>query len=130
MEDNSNNFDSATIVKELQAINKGLTDVNSSQKELMEYIIAKDQASDEEKEAAEKEAAEKQEAEKQEAEKQEEETKAAETKADSQTETYTLLLTDIRDEMRLNNQMMAGSFIFYGIICGIILFKILWDKLN
>lgn len=130
MEDNGNTFDTSAIVKELQAINKGLTDVNSSQQELMEYIIAKDQASDEEKQAAEKEAAEKQEAEKQEAEKQQEESKAAETKADTQTETYTTLLTEVRDEVRLNNQLMAGSFIFYGIIAGIILFKVLWDKLN
>lgn len=134
VENNNDSVDYYALLTEMQEINKGINRLHSSQEELTQYIISRDKQSDQEKanekkiqeeqKAIDKEAAEQQEAEQQEAKLQSEE------QQEQQTETYTELLTDIRDEIRLSNQLTAGSFMFYGIICGILLFKILWDKLT
>ena len=44
------------------------------------------------------------------------------------TETYTELLTDIRDEINLSNQLMSGQNLFFGIICGLLIVKIFIDR--
>ena len=113
-EDTSDNSDVSSIVKEIQILNQGisangerldkinelLTEQNDNAK-LADEIIEPDESDNEEVE---------------------EETE--------QVDQYEVVLQSINDQIVLNNQLLAGSFIFYGIICGILLFKILWDKLK
>ena len=49
MEDNGNNFDNTAMLEELQKINQGITAVNTSQKELTEYLISKDKLAEQQK---------------------------------------------------------------------------------
>ena len=113
-EDTSNNSDVSSIVKEIQILNQGisangerldkinelLTEQNDNAM-LADEVIEPDESANEEVE---------------------EETE--------QIDQYEVVLQSINDQIVLNNQLLAGSFIFYGIICGILLFKILWDKLK
>lgn len=136
-------FDVDALLMELQTLNQGVADENEALEKLTEYIISQDKK---EKEAAEKKEAEQKaeeeqakiaeqeldqiSAEKQEK-KEEEEAKIAEQeKVESQeiTETYTELLTDIRDSNNLSNEIMSGQIFFTGIICGILLVKIFVDR--
>ena len=122
------------LLQALNDLNQNSVATNNSIKELTEYLIIKDRQEKQKEDTLNKEAeqAEKEEAELQEQKEQEEASAKAEqsAKADAQTETYTELLTDIRSELQLQNQMISGQFLFFGIICGILLFKILWDKLT
>ena len=129
-----NSIDFTPLIEEIQILNQGIVSNGERLDQISEYLILKDKEEKKEKQAAEKQAAEENEAaEKQAAEENEvAEKQAAETReAQQQTqETYTELLTDIKEEQQLTNQMFAGQFLLFGIITGILLFKILWDKLT
>ena len=129
-----NSIDFTPLIKEIQILNQGIVSNGERLDQITEYLILKDKEEKKEKQAAEMQAAEeKQAAEKQAAEENEAaEKQAAENReAQQQTEeTYTELLTEIKQEQQLTNQMFAGQFLLFGIITGILLFKILWDKLT
>lgn len=122
------------LLNALNLLNENSVATNNSIKELQEYFIIQDRKEYQEKETLKKQEEQnaKVDAEFQEREQQAEQSEKAEetAKADAQTETYTELLTDIRDQIQLNNQLISGQFLMFGIICGILLFKILWDKLT
>ena len=121
------------LLQALNDLNQNSVATNNSIKELTEYLIIKDKQEKQKEDTLNKKAeqAEKEEAEIQEQKEQEEASAQAEqsARADVQTEEYETLLTDIRAEQQLTNQLLTGQFLFFGIICGILLFKILWDKL-
>lgn len=129
--------------KEIQVTNNDLLDAlvklnessnatNKSVQDLQAYFIAKDKKEAQQAETLNKMAQEAdEEASELEAQalKQEQSEKAEETaKADAQNETYTELLTDIRDQVTLTNQIMSGQLLFIGIICGVLLAKIFIDR--
>ena len=122
------------LLQALNELNENSVATNNSIKELQEYFIIKDRQEKQREDTLNKQAeqAEKEEAELQEQKEQEEASVKAEqsAKADAQEQTYTELLMDIRSELQLQNQIISGQFLFFGIICGILLFKILWDKLT
>ena len=122
------------LLQALNDLNQNSVATNNSIKELTEYLIIKDRQEKQKEETLNKqsEQAEKEEAEIQEQKEQEEASAKAEqsAKADAQSQTYEELLIDIRSEVQLTNQLLSGQFLFFGIICGILLFKILWDKLT
>ena len=129
-----NSIDFTPLIEEIQILNQGIVSNGERLDQINEYLILKDKEEKKEKQAAEEQAAEENEAaEKQAAEENEAaEKQAAETReAQQQTEeTYMELLTEIMEEQQLTNQMFAGQFLLFGIITGILLFKILWDKLT
>jgi hypothetical protein len=43
---------------------------------------------------------------------------------------YEVLLTSIDERLSLQNDILQGEIFMFGVICGILLFKILWDKLR
>ena len=118
-----NSIDFTPLIKEIQILNQGIVSNGERLDQINEYLILKDKEEKKEKQAAEKKAAEDNEA----AEKQAAETREAQQQTE---ETYTELLTEIKQEQQLTNQMFAGQFLLFGIITGILLFKILWDKLT
>lgn len=128
MEDNSNSFDTLAIVEELQKIDQGLVALNTSQKELTEYIILRDKKADKEKAAALEQEAEKKEAEEQEAETLEAEKSEQQTREADQQQTYTELLTDIRDQTVLTNNLISGHIFFTGMLFGVMLLSVLWNR--
>lgn len=116
MEDSNNNIDNSAILKELQALNKGIDALTENQEELTEFIINKDK---EEKEAEEK---------------KQEETKQEQTKADQenikQAETYTETLEQISNNVNVTNHLLAGQIFFFGVVVGVLLIKILFDRFS
>lgn len=98
-------------------------DNNNAVNDLREYLEEKDQK-EEEKEQAEKEEAE--------AKAEETETKEAEDSAKNEedTQTYTELLQSIDNGITVQNGLIAGQFVTDGILCGVILLTVLWNKLN
>ena len=122
------------LLQALNDLNQTSVATNNSIKELTEYFIIKDKQEKQKEDTLNKQAeqAEKEEAEIQEQKEQEEASAQAEqsARADAQTEEFETLLADIRAEQQLTNQLLSGQFLFFGIICGILLFKILWDKLT
>ena len=118
-----NSIDFTPLIKEIQILNQGIVSNGERLDQITEYLILKDKEEKKEKQAAEKQAAEENEA----AEKQAAESREAQQQTE---ETYTELLTEIKQEQQLTNQMFAGQFLLFGIITGILLFKILWDKLT
>lgn len=107
----------------IDRLNNTTQDNNNAVNDLREYLEEKDNKEQEEKQ-------EKEEQQEQEQEQQTQEQQEQEQQTQEQQETYTELLTDIKSEIQLSNQMFAGQFMMMGIITGIILFKILWDKLQ
>ena len=122
------------LLQALNDLNHTSVATNNSIKELTEYLIIKDKQEKQKEDTLNKQAeqAEKEEAEIQEQKEQKEASAQAEqsARADAQTEEYETLLSDIKAEQQLTNQLLSGQFLFFGIICGILLFKILWDKLT
>lgn len=120
------------ILNALNDLNSNTIATNNSIKELQEYLISKDRK--EQQEEATKAKQEEQEALKQaeldEQTAKEEESAMAEqsAKADQVTDTYTELLTDINNNVVLSNNIFAGQLLFTGIISGILLGKILFDR--
>lgn len=122
------------ILQAINNLNDNTVGVNNSIKELQEYFILKEKREQQEKETLKKQ---QEQAEKEQAQIDEQNTKEAESaeaeqqaKSDAETETYTELLTDIRQEQILTNQMFAGQFLFEGVITGVLLFTIIWNKLT
>ena len=111
-----NNIDLTPLLKEIQILNEGVVSNGERLDQINEYLILKDK---QDQEKTEKNA------------ETEETTRSAELQAsEEQNDQFEELLIDIRLEQQLTNQLLAGSFLFYGIIAGILLFKILWDKLT
>ena len=113
-ENTGNNSDTATIVKELQILNEGTVSNGEKLDQVIEYLITKEEKEEKQKETA-----------------QQEEQKSAEEKeqtATEQNETYTELLTDIRDQSALTNDLLTGQIFFMGVIFGIILLNVLWNR--
>ena len=131
MEENNNRDE---ILIALDKLNENQVATNNAISELQHYIIEKDKAEEKEKKQAQQEAEEKAEAEAQETEnqKKEAETKEAEnnTKAEQETETYTELLQSTSDGIAVNNGLIAGQYVTDGILCGVLLLTILWNKLQ
>ena len=109
------------LLEELQILNEGTVSNGEKLDQINEYLIAKDKLEKEEKEAAEKKSAE--DNEKQEA--LDQEKSAADQQ---QTETYTELLTDIRDQVSINNYLLSGEIYFSGVIFGTLLLSVLWNR--
>ena len=121
MEDSNNNIDNSAILKELQALNKGIDALTENQEVLTEFIINKDKEEKEEQEQKQEEEL-----------KKEEETKQEQTKADQestrQAETYTETLEQISDNVNVTNHLLAGQNFFLGVVVGVLLIKILFDR--
>ena len=116
-ENSSNNTDFTAVIKELQDLNNN-TDANGKKLDsIIDYMLAKDIQEKSDKEQAEKVAA-------------DNEVKAQEEQAaqDTQTETYTELLTDIRDQSVLTNNILAGQIFFMGVLFGVLLLNVLWNR--
>ena len=118
----------------LDTLNENTVVTNNSIQELHHYIIKKDKEAQEEKERAEQEAIEKAE---KEAEEKEEKTKAEQeeqqtrdAQAQTQEEIYTEQLQNINTQLEVTNGMLVGNFVTDGIICGVLLLTILWNKIN
>lgn len=47
---------------------------------------------------------------------------------DANTLDYSGSLTTINDAIDLNNSIMAGQLLFFGIICGLIFMHIFWSR--
>lgn len=120
-ENTGNNSDTATIIKELQILNQGTVSNGEKLDQVIEYLITKEEKEEETK---------KQEEEKKETAQQEEQKTAEEKEqtATEQNETYTELLTDIRDQSVLTNDLLTGQIFFMGVIFGIILLNVLWNR--
>lgn len=110
------------IIDALNSLNENSVATNDSIKELQEYLIIQDnrkqQAQQEQEDNAqiEKEASDLAE-------------QQASSDAEQQAETYTELLTDIRTQLELSNELQAVNNIWFGVICGLLFIKILVDKI-
>ena len=130
MEETTNNEMNNQILESLERLNQNEVKVINTLNDIQEYLIIQDKKQEEKEEEELKSAEEKALQDKQK-EEEENQTRAEQSaQSETQQQTYEELLVEIRDEQRLTNQMFAGTFLFYGLICGILLFKILWDKLN
>lgn len=120
-ENTSNNTDTAAVIKELQILNQGIGSNAEKLDYITEYLITKDES-----------AQEKAEKEQQKAEEEEQKLqKAAEEKQqeeEEQTETYTELLSDIRDQVSLTNNILSGQIFFMGVLFGVALLSVLWNR--
>ena len=120
------------ILNALQDLNANTVATNDSVKELQEYLIIQQKKEDQEKATLKKQA--EQEAEEQavidEQTAKEEESALAESnaKAEAETETYTELLTDIRDQISLNNELLVVNGIYIGIVVGLLFMKVLSES--
>lgn len=132
MEENTTTMND-DILNVLQDLNANTVATNDSIKELQEYLIIQQKKEDQEKATLQKQA--EQEAEEQavidEQTAKEEESALAESnaKAEAETETYTELLTDIRDQISLNNELLVVNGIYIGIVVGLLFMKVLFDRL-
>ena len=113
-ETTNNNVDLNPLLEEIQVLNQGIVFNGEKLDQLTEFLITKDKIEQEEKE--EKEKAEQ-------IELQQKSDRSAE-----ETETYTELLEDIRDQSALTNNIMAGQIFFMGVLFGIILLNVLWNR--
>ena len=118
------------LKESIDALNQNTVTTNNSIKELQEYFIKKDKEAEKEKQQAEKQAQE--EAEIKEQEEAEAQTKAEQTREAQQTqeEIYTEQLQNINTQLEATNGMLVGNYVTDGIICGVLLLTILWNKLN
>lgn len=120
-ENTSNNSDTSAIIEELQILNQGTISNGEKLDQVIEYLITKEEKEQEEKESTKE----------QEEKKDQEEQKATEEQQqnqEEQTETYTELLTDIRDQSVLTNNLLSGQIFFMGILFGIIFLNVLWNR--
>lgn len=120
-ENTDNSLDTSAIVEELQILNKGTVSNGEKLDQVIEYLLTKEKQEQEEKEIQQKELEANKEAEQKNAEEQQ-------RSDDQQTETYTELLTDIRDQSVLTNNILSGQIFFMGVIFGIILLNVLWNR--
>lgn len=127
MEKEQQSITNEDIYNALTTLNSNTSATNDSIKELTAYLVAKDK-----KEQEETAKEEKLQAEKDEQQAQEDEQALAEStaKADAQTETYTELLTTIKDNVDLTNHLLSGQIFFMGALLGVLLIKILFDRFS
>ena len=124
----SNNIDITPIVEELQILNKGVVSNGEKLDSITEYLITKDKQQEEKEEEQLKKETEKQE---EQLKKEEEQKGLDEQKEQSQTEqteTYTELLTDIRDQSVVTNYILSGQIFFMGVLFGVVLLSVLWNR--
>lgn len=123
MENNDNSSNNAAVLEELQTLNEGISSLNENQEELTEYIINKDKEEEELKAEQEEE----QKIADEESEQIEQEEKEAQ---EADQETYTEIVSDIRDSINLNNHLLSGQIFFCGVIAGLLIIKILFDRFS
>ena len=120
MEDNNNTVNFDAVLSEMSALNKGVSASNEKLDQLIEMIAIESKNEQEryEKDQEDKIAAEqKKVAEDLEQGQNELDQEQQEAEAQEEvTETYTELLTDIRDERDYSNQLMIGQLFFIGVI--------------
>lgn len=112
-----------SLSQSLNDLNQNTVATNNSINELYEYFLIKDKKAQEEKEKQAKLDAENQE-------KAETEQTQAEEEQATQEQTYTEQLQNINTQLETTNGMLVGTFVTQGILCGVLLFTILWNKLN
>lgn len=111
------------LLREIQKLNKRNEELDKELKLQKQEAETKEEIEAQEKEASDKEAEEQA---KIDAETQAEKEQAQQT----QEETYTELLTNIRDDTNLNYQINAVNGLYIGIVIGLLFVKILWDRLR
>lgn len=110
------------IIDALNSLNENSVATNDSIKELQEYLIIQDnrkqqaQQDQEDNAQIEKEASDLAE-------------QQASSEAEQQAETYTELLTDIKTQIELSNELQSVNNIWFGVIIGLLWIKILFDRL-
>lgn len=121
------------IVDAINSLTESQTATNVSVKELTEYLIVKEKR---DQQAAETKAKQEEQEAKKQAELDEQNAKEAESaeaeqtaSAQAQTETYTELLTNIDEGIRLNNQLQVINGIYIGIVVGLLFMKVLFDRI-
>lgn len=116
-ENSSNNTDFTSVIKELQNLNNNTDSNGKKLDQIIDYMLAKEIQEKSDKEQAEKVAA-------------DNEVKAQNEQAaqDTQTETYTELLTDIKDQSVMTNYLLSGQVFFMGVLFGVILLNVLWNR--
>lgn len=121
MENTNNNIDTSSVVEELQILNEGTSSNGEKLDEVLEYLIAKDNKEQEEKVSA-------LEKEEKSLEEEKQDSEIREQSASEQNETYTELLTDIRDQSILTNNLLSGEIFFMGVLFGVIFLNVLWNR--
>lgn len=118
LEDNNND----SILQALSDLNQNTVATNNSIKELQEYFLIKDKREQEKQAKAEEE-------ESKALEVKEQEEQTSKDAEQQQVDTYTELLTDIRDNVQLSNEIFAGQLFFTGVIAGLLVGIILWNRI-
>lgn len=124
----SNNIDITPIVEELQILNKGVVSNGEKLDSITEYLITKDK---EEKDKEEEQLKKEEEQLKKDQEEEELQKGIEQEKEQSQTrqtETYTEILTDIRDQSVVTNYILSGQIFFMGVLFGVVLLSVLWNR--
>ena len=114
MEDNNSNVDNSAVLEQLQTLNKSVDSLTENQEELIEFLVKKDQ---ETKEA---------DTEKQE--KEEQQKLETEKSSTEQAETYSETLQQISENINVTNHLISGQIFFMGVVVGVLLIKILFDR--
>lgn len=122
-ESTNNNTDLTALIQEIQILNESTVSNGERLDEITEYLITQDKLQSK-KESDLKKAQEEQ---------SEKDIKANEEKEQAQqeqTETYTELLQNVSNQLEVQNALLSGQNFMSGIICGVLLFTILWNKIN
>ena len=127
-ETTNNNIDLTPLVEGLQTLNQGTSSNGEKLDQIMEYLITKDKLEQEEKEKAAKEQEEKEKAAKEQEEKDQQEAETKSAQEQQEQETFEEVVTDIRDQVVLTNNLLAGQIFFMGVVFGVLMLKILWDR--
>lgn len=113
-EDTNNSTDFASLLEEIQILNQSTISNGKRLDEISEYLIAKD-AEDKMSRDAE----------------YNEQMQLKKSEEETQTElndSYTELLTDIKDQISLTNNILSGQIFFTGVLFGVLLLSILWNR--
>ena len=117
----NNNLDFTAIIEELQTLNEGTVSNGEKLDQVIEYLIAQDELKQKKEKDQEKKSTE-------EAEQAEIKSQEKEQQEQLQDETYTMLLTDLRDQTTLSNYLISGQIYFEGVIFGTLLLTVLWNR--
>lgn len=110
------------LLKELQKINKYNEAQQEADKQAKQEADTQAEIEAQEKEASDKEAAEQAEI--------DAETQAAKDQAvEEHQETVQEILVDIRSQLELQNEQLAVHTIWFGVVCGLLFVKILFDRI-
>ena len=127
-ENTSNNIDITPIVEELQILNKGVVSNGEKLDSITEYLIAKDKEDKEKEEEQLKKEEEQLKKDQEEEELQKGIEQEKEQSQTEQTETYTEILNDIRDQSVVTNYILSGQIFFMGVLFGVVLLSVLWNR--